>query len=286
MIIIAGQSNIELAEKIAGSLNCKLIIAKTKYFEDRELLVKLDINLIGEDVIIFQSLSKPVNDNLMEILLLIDATKRAKANKITLIIPYLAYSRQNNLLDNNLAISVVTKMFEGVDQIITFDLHSKNIEEFFSTKITNISPLGLFKNYIKNDNLLIVSPDKGGEVRAREFSQAFNCDLAIINKIRNGSESQAISITGEVRGKNCVIIDDIIDTGNTICKAAELLIEHGALSVECCASHAVLSSGSLARIEQSPIKKIYVSDSIKQKNLLSKIRLVSLGNLSSMLLSC
>lgn len=246
----------------------KLIKAEIKRFENQELMVKIDESLGTQDIVIIHSISNPINDNLMELLLVANAAK--EANNITALIPYFGYSRQDRA---GQAIELVVKLLKtaGIDRIITLDLHSNHPE------IENIDPSPLWQELFLDKKYVVVSPDFGGKTRAENFSKLMGYDLAIIRKTRDSNGKCAMSeIQGKIAGRDCIIIDDIIDSGGTICKAAELLINQGALSVKACVTHPVFSKGAIELIENSPIEKLYVSNSIPQKDLPNKIKVVDI----------
>ena len=277
MIVITGNSNPLLAKSIAKKLAMPISIAKTKKFEDQELRIQLEDDFNGQDVVIIQSTSKPANDNLMELLLLSDTARHAGARHITAVIPYFGYSRQDKPTYNNGSISacLVANLIEssGVDRVITLDLHSKSSESFFKIYIQNLDSSSLF-SYLFQDlnNYIVVSPDSGGISRAEKLAKLLFTDLAVINKSRDlTGKCKMDEVIGNIWRKNCIIIDDIIDTGETLCLAAELLMKQGAICVIACVTHAVLSGDSIKRIENSPIIKLYVTDSIANNTLLNKV---------------
>ncbi len=280
MIILAGSSNLELSKNIADLLSVKLIQASHKLFEDQEMKIEINENFTGEEVIIVQSTSKPVNNNLMELLLLTDAAKHANAAKITALIPYFGYARQNISSSENKpsSMNLITYLIKtaGVDRIIALDLHAEQ------ANLENILPSPLWKPlFLHSNDHVIVSPDNGAMERAESFSKAIDCGLAIINKTRDsdGNCSMSEKIKGEVKNKHCIIIDDIVDSGKTICMAAELLIKQGASCVKACVTHPVFSKGAIELIENSPIEELYISNSIPQDNLPSKIKVINISGL-------
>lgn len=284
MIIISGSSNPQLAENIALSLGQTCIKAMINRFEDQELRIQIDGQLYEQDIVIIGSTSNPANDHLMELLLLVDTVRRAGAKRITAVIPYFGYSRQDrsSKLHEPISASLVATLLEaaGVNRVITLDLHSKQIEGFFKIGVQNLEMAGLFMPLFKDKEYLVVSPDIGGLTRAKKFSQELGSSLAIINKTRTApGECEMREIIGEVRNKHCLIVDDIIDTAGTICKAAELLIQQGALSVNACVTHAVFSKQAINKVEKSAIDKLYVSNSIIQLNLPSKIKVIVIEEL-------
>lgn len=289
MKIIAGSSNIILAESIAKYLSVPCIKANVKKFEDQELRIQIEENLYEEEVIIVQSTSKPANDNLLELLLLADTAKRAGARRIIAVIPYFGYGRQDrpSYLHGPISASLVASMLEvsGINRIITLDLHSKQIEGFFKIGVQNLDSASLFMNLFEQENLVVVSPDIGGLSRAQNLSKRLNSGLVVINKTRHTSgQCQMTDLIGEVTNKNCIIIDDIIDTAGTICSAADLLKKKGALSVRVCASHPVLSGNAIDLIEKSCIEKLYITNSIMHKILPSKIEVIDLKEVLANLL--
>ena len=293
MQIISGSNSTILAQQLAKATNIQLLKTSISNFADGELRVKIIDQINSVDILIIQSTSMPINDNLMELLLLADVTKRAGAENITAIIPYLCYARQDrikqqsdiNLASNfsqtyfsePLSISLVAKMLEiaGINKIITLDLHSERIEDYFNIPVVNLSSYILFQDTVKNisdkGNVVIISPDLGGRGRALEFSSRLNSDFAFIDKYRDDNNHCWMNnICGaSVEGKDCIIIDDIVDTGGTIIKAAKILYEQGAKTVTTCITHPVLSGDAKSDLQNSAIEKIYISDSIMQKNFLA-----------------
>ena len=286
MIVISGSNSYLLAKSIAKKLSLICIKADVKRFEDQELCVHINESLYEKDVVIVQSTSKPANDHLMELLLLVDTARRAGARRIIAVIPYFGYSRQDRSSSDAhapISASLVATLLEaaGVNRVITLDLHSKRTEGFFKIGVKNLDILELFTPLFKNlKNQIIISPDVGGVTRAQKFSEYFSCELAVINKHRKSSgECIMTEVIGDVRNKDCIIIDDIIDSANTICKAAELLMDKGALSVTACVTHAVLSKNAIKLVEDSSIGKLYVTDSIAHSELSSKINIIPISNL-------
>lgn len=280
MIIIGGSSNVVLAQNIANILSLPFVKANTQKFEDQELHVQINEQLYEKDVVIIQSTSKPANDHLMELLLLVNTAKRAGAKRIIAVMPYFGYSRQDRSMNayEPISASLVADLLEasGVDRVITLDLHSKQIEGFFKIGVNNIDGIQIFGPSFRDiKNKIIISPDIGGLIRAQKYSEYLGCDLAVINKIRTApGQCTMKEIIGEVQGKHCIIVDDIVDSANTICKAADLLIKNGALSVEGCITHAVLSKDAVKKIEESVIQKLYITDSIAHNELPNKIHII------------
>jgi ribose-phosphate pyrophosphokinase len=285
MIIIAGNSHPNLAKAIAKKLSLPIFLSNTKKFLDQELRIRLEGNFDKQDVIIIQSTSKPANDHLMELLLLTETVKRSGAKSITAIVPYFGYGRQdkNSYKNEPISISLLALLLKasGIDKIITLDLHSKESENFFKIDIENLDPSLIFIPLIdKSNNNIVVSPDAGGIIRAKNLSRLLSTELAVISKKRDSNGGCSMNnLTGSVTGKNCILIDDIVDTGETICLAAKFLIEKGAKSVDSYITHAVLSGKSIEKIENSPLRNFYVTNSINQKNIPKKIKVISVEDI-------
>ncbi|WP_341749352.1 ribose-phosphate diphosphokinase [Candidatus Tisiphia endosymbiont of Sialis lutaria] len=281
MKILAGLSHKKLARHLAKELNCQYVETYITTFDDSETKVQILEDVQGCDVVIVQSTSRPTNNHLMELLLLVDTVKRAGASKVTAVIPYLGYSRQDRRYDNFSPVParLVANMLEiaGVDRIITVDLHSQQLEGFFKIAIQNLEPISLFAPIIKNyNNAIIVSPDIGGFVRIGAVNKLFNINMAVINKSRDSTDQcQMSEIIGNVSGKHCLLIDDIVDSGETLCKGAKLLMAVGALSVDAFVTHPVLSGASKKNIENSDIMNIYITDTIETTDLPSKFHIIS-----------
>jgi ribose-phosphate pyrophosphokinase len=288
MIIIAGNSHTYLANKISKTVGAPIILANTAKFEDQELRIQINGNLYEKDIAILQSTSKPANEHLMELLLLADTARRAGARKIIAIIPYFGYSRQDRPSYNcgPISASLVATLIEasGINKVITVDLHSGQSEGFFKIGVQNLDPVPLFANLYKDlDNCIVISPDVGGMPRAQKLASYLRVDLGVINKIRNRitGECAMSDIIGNVAGKNCIIIDDIIDTGSTIFKASDLLFENGAKSVSACVTHGVFSGDCIKKIEKSHFDKFYITDTINHKLLPDKIEVISVNDITS-----
>jgi ribose-phosphate pyrophosphokinase len=285
MKIISGRSNEALARSIADLVNIRNVTKLIKTFEDGELRIQILENLSNEDVVIIQSTSRPSNDNLMELLLLADSAKRSGAKSIIALIPYFGYARQDRKSYNYgpISASMVATILEAVsiNRIITMDLHSQQIEGFFKIPTTNLDPISIVTPYIQNDkNYIIVSPDVGGLGRARKFATYLNTDLAIINKIRNSADQCSMNeVIGTIENRHCLLIDDIVDSGNTLCKACDLLIKRGALTINAFVTHGVLSGDSANLVQNSSIDHIWITDTIKQKNLPSKFTIIPTSSL-------
>ena len=271
MRIFTGNANPKLAQAVCRHLNISLGRAVVGKFSDGEAMVELLENVRGRDVFVLQSTCHPTNDNLMEVVIMVDALKRASAARITAAIPYFGYARQDRRPRSaRMAISakVVADMLTtvGVHRVITMDLHADQIQGFFNIPVDNIyaTPLLLGDLWKQNyDSLLVVSPDVGGVVRARAIAKRLDAELAIIDKRRpRANVAEVMNIIGDVSGRTCVIMDDIVDTANTLCKAATALKEHGAVKVVAYCTHAVLSGGAVPRIETSDIDELVVTDTI------------------------
>lgn len=271
LMVFTGNANPKLAEAVVQHLGIPLGKALVGRFSDGEVQVEIQENVRGKHVIVLQSTCAPTNDNLMELMVMVDALKRASARSITAAMPYFGYARQDRRPRSaRVAISakIVANMLEvaGVERVLTMDLHADQIQGFFDIPVDNIyaSPVLLGDLREKNyGDLLVVSPDVGGVVRARALAKQLNCDLAIIDKRRpKANVAEVMNIIGEVAGRNCVIMDDMIDTGGTLCKAAQVLKERGALKVFAYCTHPVLSGGAAARIAASELDEVVVCDTI------------------------
>ncbi|MNM73838.1 Ribose-phosphate pyrophosphokinase [compost metagenome] len=271
LMVFTGNANPKLAEAVVQHLGIPLGKALVGRFSDGEVQVEIQENVRGKHVIVLQSTCAPTNDNLMELMVMVDALKRASARSITAAMPYFGYARQDRRPRSaRVAISakIVANMLEvaGVERVLTMDLHADQIQGFFDIPVDNIyaSPVLLGDLREKNyGDLLVVSPDVGGVVRARALAKELNCDLAIIDKRRpKANVAEVMNIIGEVEGRNCVIMDDMIDTGGTLCKAAQVLKERGALKVFAYCTHPVLSGGAAARIAASELDEVVVCDTI------------------------
>ncbi len=291
MKILSGTSNLSLSRSIAKQLKLKLVNTNIKSFADGEIYVEINENIRGNSVFVIQSTSTPANDNLMELLLCIDALRRSSAKNITAVIPYFGYARQDRKVVPRTSISakLVSNLITnaGASRIVTVDLHSGQIQGFFDIPVDNLFTTPLFARYIKknlkNKNLICVSPDVGGVQRTRGLATKINIDLAIIDKRRlQPGKSQVMRIIGNVQNKECIIVDDIIDSGGTIVNAVDALIREGAKSVYVFVTHAVLSGEAINKIKKSKINKLIITDSIdnakKIKNV-SKIQVLSIAPL-------
>jgi ribose-phosphate pyrophosphokinase len=288
--IFTGNSNLTLAKKICEYLHLPLGNAQVKTFSDGEIQIEIDENVRSKDVFVIQSTCAPVNDNLVELLLMIDALKRSSAIRITAVIPYFGYARQDKKVAPRVPISakLVADMvaLAGANRVITMDLHAGQIQGFFNIPVDNIFAAPLLIEYIRskfNDNLVIVSPDAGGVERARAFAKRLDADLAIIDKRRSApNEAKAMAVIGDVQDKVAVILDDMADTAGTLTGAADALKAEGAREVHACCAHAVLSGPAIERIVNSNIKNLVVTDTIplsEKAAACGKIDVISIAEL-------
>ena len=275
MKIVSGNSNLPLAKRISTHLGVPLVDATIKKFPDKEIFVEIKENVRGEDVFVIQSTSFPANDHVMELLITIDALKRGSAKRIAAIVPYYGYARQDRKSGPRTPISakLVANLISiaGANRALMVDLHAGQIQGFFDIPTDNLFAAPVFisdiKKKFKSKNTIIVSPDVGGVVRARAIAKRVDCDLAIIDKRRErASVSEVVNIIGEVEGKNCILIDDICDTAGTLTNAATALKNDKAKSVFAYITHGVLSDPAIERIENSPIDKMIITDSILARN--------------------
>ncbi len=291
MKLIAGNANRPLAEAIAAYLRVDLTRATVHRFADMEVFVEIHENVRGEDVFIIQPTSYPANDNLMELLVIIDALKRASARRITAVIPYFGYARQDRKpgprtpISAKLVANLITTA--GASRVLTMELHAGQIQGFFDIPVDNLfsTPLMVpdILERLGNDNLMIVSPDVGGVARARGFAKRLDVGLAIIDKRRErAGVSEVMNVIGDVRGMRCILVDDIVDSGGTLCNAAEALLKAGAVSVQAYVTHGVLSAGAVARIVASSLDRLVITDSIRPNEAVrvtDKIRVLSIASL-------
>ena len=272
MKLVAGNSNRPLAEAISAYLNIPLARAQVKRFADMEVFVEIQENVRGEDVFLIQSTSYPANDNLMELLVCIDALKRASARRITAVVPYFGYARQDRKpgprtpISAKLVANLIT--VAGADRVLTMDLHAGQIQGFFDIPVDNLyaSPLMAadLREHYPNDQLVIVSPDVGGVGRARGIAKRLDAQLAIVDKRRErAGVSEVVNVIGDVSGRLCVLVDDIVDSGGTLCNAAEALLDAGATAAVAYVTHGVLSAGAVARIAASRLETLVITDSIR-----------------------
>jgi ribose-phosphate pyrophosphokinase len=268
--LFTGNANPPLAEEICQCLGMELGRAMVKQFSDGEIYVQIQENVRGADVFIIQPTCTPVDRNLLELLLMMDALKRASAERITAVLPYYGYARQDRKDKPRVPISakLIAKMLQtaGADRILALDLHAAQIQGFFDIPVDHLFAAPVMIDYFKPLNtpdLTVVSPDAGGVERARAFAKRLNAPLAIIDKRREEANvAEVMNVVGEVQGRNCLIVDDLIDTGGTLVKGTEALLEKGAVSVSACATHAVLSGPALDKIEESQLKELVFTNSI------------------------
>ena len=272
MKVFAGNSNRHLAEEICNYLNVPLGRATVRRFADQEIFVEVQENVRGEDVFLVQSTSFPTNDHLMELLIMIDAMRRSSARRITAVLPYFGYARQDRRASGRTPISaklVANLITEaGADRVLTLDLHAGQIQGFFDIPTDNLYAVPILTRDIKANydisNVMVVSPDVGGVVRARALAKRLDCLLAIVDKRRDRpGESEVMNIIGDVTGKDCLLIDDIVDSGGTLCNAADALLAKGAASVTAYITHGVLSGGAVTRITNSKLRELVITDSIQ-----------------------
>lgn len=292
LMIFTGNANPTLAKSVAAQLHLPLGDADVGQFSDGEVAIEINENVRGADVFIIQSTCQPTNDNLMELIVMIDAMRRSSAGRITAVVPYFGYARQDRRVRSSrvpISAKVVADMMTGVgvDRVLTVDLHAEQIQGFFAVPVDNVygSPVLLDDINVQNySNMVVVSPDIGGVVRARAVAkQLDDCDLAIIDKRRpQANEAQVMHIIGEVKGRTCVLVDDMVDTAGTLCKAAAALKENGAEKVVAYCTHPVLSGKALENINNSELDELVVTDTIplsKEAEACGKIRVLTMANL-------
>lgn len=292
MKLLAGNSNLTLAKAIGDHLDVPLTKAQVRRFADNEVFVTIEENVRGEDVFVIQSTSYPANDNLMELLICCDALQRASARRITAVMPYFGYARQDRKTGGRTPISaklvanLITRA--GADRVLTLDLHAGQIQGFFDIPTDNLLPVPLIaqdirETYGRSSDLMIISPDVGGVVRARALANRLNLDLAIVDKRRSApGESEVMNIIGDVSGRNCILFDDIVDSAGTLCNAAAAVADRGAASVSAYITHGVLSGAACERVTKSALKELVVTDTIEAPDLVkqcAKIRQVSVAPL-------
>ncbi len=292
MRIFSGNSSRVLAENICGNLGVSLAKASVSTFSDGETRVEIDENVRGMDVFVVQSTSTPVNKNLMELLIMTDALKRASADRITAVIPYYGYARQDRKASPRAPITakLVADLLTtaGANRVIAVDLHAGQIQGFFNIPVDNLYATPIIVEYVKRNysgKLTIVSPDTGGVVRARAFAKILGATLAIVDKRRdNPNESQVMNVIGDVRDKNAIILDDMIDTAGTVVQAAEALKDEGATDVSVCCTHPVLSGPAIDRLDSSDIREVIVTDTIplhEKAQCCEKIKVLSMAGVLS-----
>ena len=294
MKLISGTSNVELARGIADVLDVPLTSVDIERFRDQEIFVKINENVRGEDIFLIQPTSAPANDHLMELLVMIDALVRASAQRITAVIPYYGYARQDRKTGGRTPISakLVANLISkaGAHRVLTIDLHAGQIQGFFDIPTDNLFGQPVFETDIKDNfsasdrkDLMFVSPDTGGVVRTRSLAKRFGADIAIVDKRRpKAGEAEVMNIIGDVAGRNCILLDDIIDSGGTLCNAAKALKDQGANSVSAYITHGVLSDPAVERISKSELKEVVITDTIAQPDKVkscAQIREVSVAKL-------
>ena len=292
--IISGTANTKLAEDICTHLGCELSPVLTETFSDGEIRIEIGANVRGADVFVVQPTCAPVNFNIMQLSLMLDALKRASASRVTAIVPYFGYARQDRKVSPRVPISakLVADVLSvaGMDRLLTIDLHSGQIQGFFDLPVDNLyaAPVFLdhFQDYMKEtgEDLIVVTPDAGGVVRARAYAKRLGVGLAIIDKRRDTpNKAEAMHLIGDVRGKVAIVLDDMIDTAGTICSAATVLLEHGAKDVMACATHPVLSGPAIERLENSDFSKILVTDTIPLKPKAAECSKIEVKSVSGLL---
>ena len=291
MHIISGNSNPILAKEISSELKESIIDVTVTRFSDQEVFVEINENVRGKNIFIIQSTSMPANDHLMELLITIDALKRASAQTVTAVIPYFGYARQDRKVGPRTPISakLVADILTtaGIDRLLTLDLHAGQIQGFFDIPVDNLYAAPVITKDIKinykNKDIVIISPDVGGVVRARGIAKRIDGDLAIVDKRRDkANESEVMNIIGDINGRDCIIVDDIVDTAGTLCNAAEALIKAGAKSVSAYITHGVLSGPAVERIKKSKLDELVITDSIAPTKLIldaGNIRILHLAPL-------
>lgn len=290
-LIFSGNSNKSLAEGIVSRLGMRLGAATVSKFSDGEIMVKINESVRGRDVFIVQPTNAPSDTNLMELMVMADALRRASANTITAIMPYFGYSRQDRASEPRVPITakLISNLItvSGVDRVVTMDLHAGQIQGFFDIPVDNLYALPVFYKYMQDNNLcddetVIVSPDAGGVARARTYAKKFGMPLAIIDKRRSGPNvAKVMHVIGEVAGKKCILIDDMIDTAGTLTEAAAALMENGAVSVKAMATHGILSGPAIDRIGASVIEKVIITDTIDNTRLkdFAKLEILSVSGI-------
>lgn len=288
MKVFSGSSNYPLTEKVAKNLNLPLSKLEIHVFPDGEKRIRVIDRVVEEDCVVIQSTSTPANENYMELFFIIDSLKRSGAGKITAVIPYLGYQRQDHIFRDGEAVSlevvIETLQSVGVSKIVTFDLHSIKIPELFKIPVLHISALPLFAKKIQKNNSILVSPDMGGIRRVKEISEILaGMPYAVIDKNRNltTGKVEAVSLEGNVKGKNVVIVDDMISSGKTIVEASKLLLKRGAKKILVFATHAVFSKNSGEILENSPVEKVFVTDTIDvpQNKRFPKLEIISVAEM-------
>ena len=291
MKILTGNSNKHLSQKISKFLKNRLVNSNIRKFADGEIYIEINDNLRGNSIVLIQSVSSPANDNLMELLLSIDALKRSSAKNITAVIPYFGYARQDRKVVPRTSISakLVSNLIEkaGADRVVTVDLHSGQIQGFFDIPVDNLFATPIFARHIKKklkkNNIICVAPDVGGTARARALGKLLNVDLAIVDKRRPApGKSEVMNVIGNVKNKTCILVDDIIDSGGTIVNAASELKKRGAKDVHVYVTHGVLSGNAVEKIKKSSIKNLVVTDTIDNSMKVKKAQNIEVLTISNL----
>lgn len=291
MKLFAGNSNRVLAEAVSRYLNISLGRASVRRFADQEIFVEIQENVRGEDVFVLQSTSYPANDHLMELLIMIDAFRRSSAKRITAVLPYFGYARQDRKpgprtpISAKLVSNLITEA--GANRVLTLDLHAGQIQGFFDIPTDNLFAVPVMgrdiKAHLDHSKVMVVSPDVGGVVRARSLAKRLDAMLAIVDKRREApGESEVMNVIGDIKGKDCILIDDIVDSGGTLCNGAEALLAKGATSVTAYITHGVLSGGAVARVAGSKLRELVITDSIQptpEVEAASNIRVLPISSL-------
>jgi len=288
-LVFAGNSNKKLAQNIVSKLGMRLGDADVRKFSDGEIFVRINESVRGRDVFLIQSTSAPAEEHLIEMMIMVDALKRASANSVTAIMPYFGYARQDRTSEPRVPITaklvanLLTKA--GIDRVVTMNLHAGQIQGFFDIPVDNLYSSPVFETYFKDNGMygedyVVVSPDAGGVARARAYSKLLETTLAIVDKRREKANvAEAMHVIGDVAGKKVILIDDMIDTAGTLTQAAKACIENGATEVYASAAHGVLSGPAIERILESPLKKVIITDSIPFQKEVSKIEVLSVAPL-------
>jgi len=286
-LIFSGNSNIKLSKEICEYLNLPLGAMNIFRFKDGEICVKIEQNIRGKDVFIIQSTCPPVNENLMELLIILDASRRASPRRITAVLPYFGYARQDRKDQPRVPITakLVANLLvsAGANRVLTIDLHAPQIQGFFDIPVDHLFAAPVLIEYLKGKNFkepVVVAPDVGGVKMARAFAKRLNASLAIVDKRREGPDKvEMMHVIGNVKGKTAIIVDDLISTGGTIIEAAEILLKNEALEVYGCASHGVFAGSAIEKLEKSKLKEIIITDTIPHSSLPSKFKILSVSNL-------
>ena len=290
MKLFAGNANPELAEDICKYINLPLSKAEVRRFSDGEIFVEIGENVRGRDVFVVQPTCPPVNDHLMELVIMVDALRRASARRITAVLPYYGYARQDRKVAPRVPITakVVAEMMMavGVRRVLTMDLHAGQIQGFFNIPVDNLFAAPVLLKYISEElhnSVVMVSPDAGGVERTRAFAKRLNAGLAIIDKRRaRANEAQAMNVIGDVAGKTAIMLDDMVDTAGTLCSGADMLMAAGAKEVHACCSHGVLSGPAIERLEKSKIKSMVITNSIPLRGEAQKCKKIKVLSVSEL----